>query len=388
MAYTDYTSKATGNWETEGQTTWNEVGHPESDDDATMQNTHTVSLTQNEACINVMIDAGGQLNIDTYNLVLSVDMDNYGYLDINASSDTGLTCVKWTARGGSTVDLNAVAKINISGKGVNRGDNLWTTNNRGELTITVSDQLDWGSGNNVRKVTQNVGVTTTLIGDTKLTGSGQADNSSTIYGIFVCSGYGLTIGAADGGVFIIGVNSDITGSGSLTIQPNYNTTYTNSKTTVWGFAGVVNTSTSAEIGIVGGNWANITRYNVQANATKDTTRRFMQDVIFGGDFRISSNVGYTNTLENNGNYDINYKGDIDFNNGVGLTVYTKSSTATATLGGDSTQEIDFDDKDIESIVIAGTGAKELKADFYTDSITGSGNIIADSGGTAYHIKAA
>jgi len=63
-----FTSKATGDWNAAGQTTWNEVGTPGAGDTATIQNTHTVTLAQNEQCDTLTIDVGGTLDLATFTL--------------------------------------------------------------------------------------------------------------------------------------------------------------------------------------------------------------------------------------------------------------------------------------------------------------------------------
>ena len=85
----NFTSKAIGNWNATGQTTWNEVGYPVAGDGVTVQNTHIVTQVQNEACAGLTIDSGGELDMATYNLANSSTTDVTGTLRIGASSGTG-----------------------------------------------------------------------------------------------------------------------------------------------------------------------------------------------------------------------------------------------------------------------------------------------------------
>lgn len=65
---TAYTSKANGNWNAGGQTTWNQTGTPASGDTAEIQNTHNVTVSVNVTVGDgsdtaVHVDAGGTLTI-------------------------------------------------------------------------------------------------------------------------------------------------------------------------------------------------------------------------------------------------------------------------------------------------------------------------------------
>jgi hypothetical protein len=68
-----FTSKNSGLWDAEGQTTWNEAGHPGITDDVTIQNGHTVTLDSAAACYKLIINSGGVLTDATNNVGLTVD---------------------------------------------------------------------------------------------------------------------------------------------------------------------------------------------------------------------------------------------------------------------------------------------------------------------------
>ncbi|MCK5601264.1 hypothetical protein KAR91_05335 [Candidatus Pacearchaeota archaeon] len=64
----DYTSKATGDWDTAGQATWNEVGIPGTGDTVEINDGHVVRIdngTGDEMAESVTIKDGGELIIDT-----------------------------------------------------------------------------------------------------------------------------------------------------------------------------------------------------------------------------------------------------------------------------------------------------------------------------------
>jgi len=53
-----FTSKSSNVWDGEGQTTWNEVGHPQAGDGVTVQTGHTVTLDGVTACSTLTIETG------------------------------------------------------------------------------------------------------------------------------------------------------------------------------------------------------------------------------------------------------------------------------------------------------------------------------------------
>jgi len=67
-----YTSKSSGLWDSEGQTTWNEAGHPTAGDTVTVQNGHTVTLDSATSCASITIDSGGTVTDATNNQGITV----------------------------------------------------------------------------------------------------------------------------------------------------------------------------------------------------------------------------------------------------------------------------------------------------------------------------
>jgi len=96
-----FSSKATGNWDAEGASTWNEAGHPATGDTATIQNGHVVSIFGSEACGNVTINSGGTLrfNGNGYSVpaILALDegatLANSGTIDDIGTDSTGYASI-------------------------------------------------------------------------------------------------------------------------------------------------------------------------------------------------------------------------------------------------------------------------------------------------------
>ena len=83
-----YTSKASGGWDQEGASTWNEAGHPGAGDTVTIQNTHAITLESATQCTTLTIDAGGSLDTTEtdYDLTVSGVTAIAGTLTLNDST--------------------------------------------------------------------------------------------------------------------------------------------------------------------------------------------------------------------------------------------------------------------------------------------------------------
>lgn len=126
-----FTSKSTGNWDAEGQTTWNEAGHPGAGDTVTIQNGHTVTLDSATACTTLTIDAGGTLTDATNNQGLTVS----GITTIEGT----LTCGTANMSFGSGATASFAITINsggifTGGSGAHTIGSIY--NNTGTLTLT------------------------------------------------------------------------------------------------------------------------------------------------------------------------------------------------------------------------------------------------------------
>ena len=126
-----YTSKNTGVWDAEGESTWNEAGHPTAGDTVTIQNGHTVTLDSASACTTLTIDAGGVLTDATNNQGLTVS----GATIINGT----LTCGSGAMSFGSGITASFAITINsggtfTGGSGTHVIGSIY--NNTGTLTLT------------------------------------------------------------------------------------------------------------------------------------------------------------------------------------------------------------------------------------------------------------
>lgn len=88
-----FTSKATGNWSSSGQTTWNEVGIPGTGDSVTIQSPHVVTVDVNTMVGDftdtaVVINSGGEIDIaSNINLTINGNIDNSGSLQLADGSN-------------------------------------------------------------------------------------------------------------------------------------------------------------------------------------------------------------------------------------------------------------------------------------------------------------
>ena len=90
-----FTSKATGDWGTAGQTTWNEVGTPGIGDTVQINNAHIVSVTSAENYFTIDIQVGGTLRVDAVAAGADVFFraDDAAGAGIIAASAGALECV-------------------------------------------------------------------------------------------------------------------------------------------------------------------------------------------------------------------------------------------------------------------------------------------------------
>jgi hypothetical protein len=209
-----FTSKVSGNWNAAGQTTWNEVGTPGAGDDVTIQNTHVVTQVQNEACAGIVVDAGGELDNATFNLVNSSTSVFSGKHTMGVSADTGLTTVGLTYNAGSERNLNTLSKINSSGAYDCDNSALSTNSNRGILKFTVSANIATPHADNTwYDIQSDVGVDLTMTDDCYLTT--QFSRNNLFNGSINVNGNTLYIGASAAGSFENGVGCVISGAGII-----------------------------------------------------------------------------------------------------------------------------------------------------------------------------
>jgi len=141
-----FTSKATGNWDTEGQTTWNEAGHPGAGDSVTIQNGHTVTLDSPAACTTLVIDSGGVLTDATNNQGLTVS----GYSEISGTLTCGSAAMSFASgqTGAYGVEFMAGSEFN-GGSGNHTFGSIGFIGCTATLTTGITDidsYWDWGGG--------------------------------------------------------------------------------------------------------------------------------------------------------------------------------------------------------------------------------------------------
>lgn len=132
-----FTSKATGNWDSEGESTWNEPGHPDSSSTVTIQSGHTITLDSPASCNKLIIDSGGILTDATNNQGLTVTL----WTDVSGTLTCGSAAMSF---GSGRTEL--LAQLEIKAGGVfNGGSGAHTI---GSLeSITATSTLTMTSGN-------------------------------------------------------------------------------------------------------------------------------------------------------------------------------------------------------------------------------------------------
>jgi len=142
----NYTSKATGNWDAEGATTWNEAGHPGAADTVTIQNGHTVTLDSATSCTTLTIDAGGVLTDATNNQGLTVS----GYSEIAGTLTCGTAAMSFGSgqTGGYGAEFTAGA-VFTGGSGNHTFGSVGFVDCTATLTSGITEintSWDWGGG--------------------------------------------------------------------------------------------------------------------------------------------------------------------------------------------------------------------------------------------------
>ncbi len=148
-AFTSINEFKPGNWDSDGETTWNEPGSPLASNPVVIQNGHTVTLDSAASCAELTIDAGGTLTDATNNVGLTVSG--------NLSNSGTFTC------GTSSVTLNGTNQA-LTGswtfwsfiKSVSTADTL-TFDNTGTYTFGGNVTLNGASGQLLSLVSDSAG---------------------------------------------------------------------------------------------------------------------------------------------------------------------------------------------------------------------------------------
>jgi hypothetical protein len=348
-----FTSKATGNWDSAGQTTWNEVGTPGAGDTVTIQNTHNVSLTQAEAATSVTVDSGGTLTQSTYNLVLSGAFDLTGTHIMGTSADTGLTCASYTENSGSSRDWQQESIVNCGGDYIINTGATSVNNYRGILTLTGSGNLkDPTSNHRLWELYQNAGVTTTLTGLASLSNS--SVNVTNLSGIWVLAGFELHLGVRSFSTFTLGANADFTGNGNIVIVARDTTNFVINRTTAFSFlTGTIKTANGSQgmpcLNTPNADWELVSGATPRTTTFKTGTNF---DTLYCKNFTTSGGHG-NNVIDNSENPDFNVSGNIDFTE---IATYTKGTGNYILSGTSGTQTILGNGKTLEEVNINCAGA--------------------------------
>jgi hypothetical protein len=375
----DFTSKATGNWNADGLTTWNEEGYPGAGDSVLIQNTHDVTQVQNEASAGIIINAGGILDLDTFNNVNSSSTTVNGELDISVSDDTGLTTAGLYFNSGSAFDTATVDRSKVVNSGDLIIDNsaIWDNNNRGGYTQTGNGNMENSSFNNYwYTFTQNAGVTTTLTDNARL--NRDLGGDCIINGIFAIGANQLSIGGGESMTLTFGADSDFTGSGELRgrIHPLCN--FVNNKVGAFSITGTVRMirQVAAQLAITG-DFSNA-NYEITSSSNSVSSWNFSSGTLKCINFEVSnSGSGAMNVGLATNNPSLESTGNINLNNGAGTytTTWNKGTGIITLPGGNA--NIDFNAQTIEDLVVTGATKTLTTGGFTTDSLNVTGTLDCD-----------
>jgi len=380
ISYSPFTSKASGNWNSAGNTTWVEDGFPEHGDTVTILATHIITQIINEACRNITINATGKLDIATFNNIITDFLNISGILEIATSADLGLYANGIFFVAGSTGDFQIDSKINNSGNLSIANANIFTTKRSAIYTQIGNGNLDNPDSQNFfYSFIINAGVTATLTGNCR--GCDGSCDKTIINGEINTGVYSAYIGGNN--IFTLGVNSEFSGAGNLKIAIASGTTITNNKVGAFLFTGDVEIRGGADTRLLPA--MDISNGNLKVENLVDSTT-FITIPEAGThkyiDFEITSdNSGVTATMLNStNNPSFEFSGSINLNNGPGTltTVWTRG-TGTITLSG-GTANFDPDSQTIERLIVIGS-TKTVIDDFTTASMLVSGTLDINSIGT-------
>lgn len=235
-----FTSKATGDWDTAGQTTWNEVGFPGSGDSVQIQSGHVVSIKGNEFSANVTVDNGGTLRYDgqadgtpaTLGIDSGSSITNNGTVDATGTGSTGYVQI-----------FGFIGTASISGTDIDWDSGYWRLTDidyQIDMTIpAVSSTFvsTWNAGCTLDAVsvganaTFQIDVTTTLLAFS-MTAAGTVNLNATTNVSSYNQTAGTTTPAAAGTAINCSGNWNVTGGtwtderGDLTINGSANLSHT------------------------------------------------------------------------------------------------------------------------------------------------------------------
>lgn len=215
VAIASFTSKADGNWSAEGQTTWNEAGHPVAGDTVSI-GAHNITIDVASACATLSFSAAGTITGNSQTITINgatLDLSGgtiSGNLDITISET--IAAVKLNGSSGYVRTLT----INGSGKTVTLGAAVQVTT----LNVTVGT-LNTSAASSFALTSTGVctvgGGTLTLNASTVSFASGKTDGYGLVVnggGTFNGGSATITSGAVQGGA----TNTWVATSGTWTVN--------------------------------------------------------------------------------------------------------------------------------------------------------------------------
>ncbi|GAG02382.1 unnamed protein product, partial [marine sediment metagenome] len=263
---------------------------------------------------------------DNYSGTLSMatfDLDVVGVIDIictfiiGVSAGTGLTTGSINWRTGATVTMAEDSKVFNGGNYTCNGV-VFSTTYRGEYVQTGNGTWTCNDGSNSwYKFTVNVGVTSTLAGNGKIT---QGSSHTTIINGTLALGVGnQRIGASN--ILTFGASSAVTGSGSLQLMIKDSATYTFSASTMAFTGNIDHIYSGATQLAVTGDWRNAI---YKLNFSTGKTFILAAGTLSVNDFEFEDNGVSGNTADcATNNPTINVYEDIDFDPVAGSLTWNK-----------------------------------------------------------------
>ena len=361
---------------------------------ALVSNTSGTRTFTGNANISSLSITGGILDLSTYDLInsgLTTLTNANSTLKMGTSSNIGFTTTGITWGVGTLSDLQQGSKITCSGNWIEPVGVVAANTYRGTITLSGNGNISKSNANNIfYSFTQNVGVTTTLIGQSYITGI--ASLTTAINGTFVSTGYNLRFGVSATGNYTVGSNADFQGTSSVleffTAKPSSGT-YTNNRATAFSFAGtvIITITTSdncympawdfsnADIMIYGAASAGLNRY-IGAGTLKCKSLTYTH--YLNNSFSVNNST-YNPSVLVGGNY--------IFIPGSGGMTYTKGSGSVTLDGSSGTSNIDIQGKSIGALIFNSAGStRNVLSDFTCDSISGTvGTLQSNVAGTPRNI---
>lgn len=202
-----FTSKASGDWNADGQTTWNEAGHPDGADD-TAAITHAVTAAAAVVCGAITLTGAGSLVATAApNTITSIANSGTGAVTIGATTFAGV--LTNTSSGLLTIngDLTGVTNFTVGNCLMNANVTM-----NGTLVGPATTRLFTQNGYSLSGFTANVA---SYAGEWQIAaGATISANSASARSIAVGAGGSMTVnGTAGAGV----VNITNAGAGTMTV---------------------------------------------------------------------------------------------------------------------------------------------------------------------------